>query len=97
MCLALSSRLTSLPATSNVCLSATTTAGLSPKLFLKTLGTEVSAPPPDVHVLCVRSLLQGRFDELCAHIIYSPAAGVPLATWRSVLCISSFICGYASM
>jgi hypothetical protein len=53
--------------------------------------------PPDVHVLCVRSLLQGRFDELCAHIIYSPAAGVPLATWRSVLCISSFICGYASM
>src|SRR5688572_22161488 len=52
---------------------------------------------PDVHVLCVCSLPQGRFDALFAHIAYSPAAGVLPATWRSVLCISSFICGYASM
>jgi hypothetical protein len=51
---------------------------------------------PDIHALCVRSLLQGGFDEPVVHMIYSPAAGVRPATWRSVLCISSFICGYAS-
>src|SRR5215207_961944 len=51
----------------------------------------------DVHVLCVCSLPQGCLYAPFTHMIYSPAAGVPAATWRSVLCISSFICGYASM
>src|SRR5215208_6618684 len=51
----------------------------------------------DVYVLCVCSLPQGRFDAPFTHKAYSPAPDPLPATWRSVLCISSFICGYASM
>jgi hypothetical protein len=53
--------------------------------------------------LRIGGLLQGRVDALLTHKLLSVlvsgaaySAGEPPATWRSVLCISSFIWGYDS-